>query len=70
MAGRNQQSFIKRQRERMKQEKAAQKAEKRKARADAKKEPGQEVKPDENVTDGSEYFYVESEHPNGPDSGR
>jgi hypothetical protein len=70
MAGRNQQSFIKRQRERMKQEKAAQKAEKRKARSDAKKEPGQEVAPDDNVTDGSEYFYVESEQPDGPDSGR
>lgn len=68
MAGRNQQSFIKRQRERMKQEKAAQKAEKRKARNDAKKEPGQEGKPDDtDVTDGSEYFYVESEQPNGPE---
>ena len=61
MAGRSQQSFIKRQRERMKQEKARQKAEIRKARNDAKKDPNA-LKPEE-VSDGSEYFYVEDEHP-------
>jgi hypothetical protein len=69
MAGRNQQSFIKRQRERMKQEKAQLKAEKRKARNEAKKDPNHEGKP-EDVSDGSEYFYVASEHEKEPESNR